>query len=57
MLPPQSAAQSTGISFSSLGECVVAGIKVFALGQFLRQEILLVGQFAIEAEELGFFFC
>lgn len=40
------------ICFSSFGECIVAGIEVFALLQLVLQEIFAVGKFAVESEEL-----
>lgn len=38
-------------SLSSLAECVVTRVKVFALLQFVLQEVFLGGHLAIEAEK------
>jgi len=37
--------------FAGFGESVVAGVEVLALLQLVLEQILLVGQLAIEAEE------
>jgi len=42
--------------FARFGECVVAGIEVFAFLEFVLEEIVAIGQFAVEAEEFLFFF-
>lgn len=41
---------------AGFGEGVVAGIEVFAFLEFVLEEILFVGQFSVEAEELLLFF-
>jgi hypothetical protein len=40
----------------SFGEGVVARVEVFALLELVLEEVLLVGELAVEAEELLFFF-
>ena len=55
MLPPQTTDQS-GVGFARFGHGVVAGVEVFALFELVLEEVLSVGQFAVEAEELLFFF-
>lgn len=52
---PESTSQSAGVRFPGFGESIVAGIEIFALRELLREEVLLVGQFAVETEELRFF--
>ena len=55
MLPPQRADES-GVRLARFGHGVVAGVEVFALFEFVLQEVLFVGEFAVEAEEFLFFF-
>jgi hypothetical protein len=44
------------IGFAGFGESIVAGVEVFALLELVLEEILLVGELSVEAEELLFFF-
>lgn len=43
--------------FAGFGHGVVARVEVFALFELVLEEVFLVGEFAVEAEELLFFFC
>jgi hypothetical protein len=55
MLPPQATGHRS-IRFARLAHGIVAGIEVFPLLELVLQEVFLVGEFAVEAEELLFFF-
>jgi hypothetical protein len=44
------------IGLAGFGEGVVARVEVFALLELVLEEVLLVGELAVEAEELLFFF-
>jgi ABC-type proline/glycine betaine transport system permease subunit len=44
------------IGFAGFGESVVAGVEVLALLELVLEEVLLVRELAVEAEELLFFF-
>lgn len=46
------AADEGVVGFAGFGEGVVAGVEVLALLELVLQQIFLVGQFAVEAEEL-----
>lgn len=56
MFATQASSESAGVRFPGFGKGVVARVEVFALGEFFGQEVLFVGEFAVEAEELLFFF-
>lgn len=56
MLAPQSADQAvTGLA--GFAHSIIAAVEVLALLELILQEVLFVGEFAVEAEELLFFFC
>lgn len=46
------ATDKTGVRFARLAHGVVAAVEVFALLELVLEEIFLVRQFAVEAEEL-----
>ena len=50
------AAGHRSIGFPSFAHGVVAGVEVLALFELVLQEVLFVGEFAVEAEELLFVF-
>jgi hypothetical protein len=50
------AADERIVGLAGFGEGVVARVKVFALLELVLEEVLLVGELAVEAEELLFFF-
>lgn len=50
------AADERVVGLAGFGKGVVAGVEVFALLELVLQEVFLVGQLAVEAEELLFFF-
>ncbi|KAH9810037.1 hypothetical protein Tdes44962_MAKER01006 [Teratosphaeria destructans] len=49
-------ADEAGVRLASLAHGVVARVEVLALLELVLQEVLFVGQFAVEAEELLLFF-
>ena len=55
MLSTQTSSHGT-IGLSGLAHGIVARVKVLALFELVLQQVLLVGEFAVEAEELLFFF-
>ena len=55
MLPPQRADES-GVRLARFGHGVIAGVEVFALFEFVLEQVFFVGEFAVEAEEFLFFF-
>lgn len=55
MLSTQPAYQA-GVGFARLGHGIVATVKVLALLELVLQQVLLVGQLAVESEELLLFF-
>jgi hypothetical protein len=50
------AADERVVGLAGCGESVVARVEVFALLELVLEEIFLVGELAVEAEELLFFF-
>lgn len=40
--------------FAGFGERIVAGVEVFTFFEFVLEEVFLVGEFAVEAEEALF---
>ena len=44
------------VGLPGFGEGVVAGVEVFALFELVLEEVFLVRELAVEAEELLFFF-
>lgn len=56
MLTPEPADEAGVVGFAGLGHGVVARVEVLALFQLVLQQVPLVRKFAIEAEELLFFF-
>lgn len=44
------------VGLAGFGQSVVAGVEVFALLQLVLEQVLLVRELAVEAEELLFFF-
>jgi hypothetical protein len=50
------AADERIVGLAGFGEGIVARVEVFALLELVLEEILLVGELAVEAEELLFFF-
>ncbi len=55
MLPPQPTSERT-IRLAGLAHGIVAAVKVLALFKFVLEQVFLVGELAVEAEELLFFF-
>jgi hypothetical protein len=56
MFPPQPT-HEPGVGFARFAHGIVAAVEVLALFQLVLQEIFAIGQFAVQPEELGFFFC
>jgi ABC-type proline/glycine betaine transport system permease subunit len=51
VLPPQ-AADEASIGLAGLGHGIVAGVEVLALLELVLQQVLLVGQLAVQPEQL-----
>ena len=56
MRASQPADQQSGIALAGFAHGVVAAVEVLALFELVLQEVFLVGQLAVEAEELLLFF-